>query len=174
MDAPPPTSCSNTSSHQAQHSNNEGVAAPGASQHHATTSDSSSFLMTVNNGGAMGCAQQLPLYHHPHHHHPHHDDHDEDDDEYGDHDDDYLYEDVTSNSHTTINKDTAAIISNNVQPMDIVCGRGSRVAHPGNQRFRKIVLDYKEAYQKAQRRDDKTRITQEIVEALRSGPEPSR
>jgi hypothetical protein len=57
---------------------------------------------------------------------------------------------------------------------DVICGRGKSVAHPGNQRFRDLVLARKEEYQKAKRRDDKTRITSEIVEALRQGPEPSR
>ena len=26
------------------------------------------------------------------------------------------------------------------KPMDIICGRGSRITHPGNKRFRLIVL----------------------------------
>ena len=61
-----------------------------------------------------------------------------------------------------------------IRPMDIICGRGSRVTHPGNQRFRALVQKHKDAYQQAQRRDDKTRITQGIVDTLTRGPEPSR
>lgn len=57
---------------------------------------------------------------------------------------------------------------------DVICGRGKSVAHLGNQRFRKMVSARKEAYQKATRRDEKTFIASEIVEALRQGPEPSR
>ena len=57
---------------------------------------------------------------------------------------------------------------------DILCGRGKSTAHPGNQRFRQIILSRREEYQQATRRDDKTRITFEIVESLRKGTEPSR
>jgi hypothetical protein len=136
-------------------------------QHHAATSDTS-LLMTAN-VGTEGSAQQLHVYQEYHHH----DDHDEDGG--GDHEEEYDDYDITSSvTGHAINKDTAAIIRDAVQPMDIVCGRGSRVAHPGNQRFRKIILERKQEYQKAQRRDEKTRITHEIVEILRSGPEPSR
>jgi hypothetical protein len=54
-------------------------------------------------------------------------------------------------------------------PMDIICGRGKSISHPGNQRFRRMILAKKEAYQKARRRDEKTRITFEIVVELRRG-----
>jgi len=54
-------------------------------------------------------------------------------------------------------------------PMDIICGRGKSISHAGNQRLRELVLAKKDAYQKAQRRDDKTRITLELVEELRRG-----
>jgi hypothetical protein len=57
---------------------------------------------------------------------------------------------------------------------DIICGRGKSVTHPGNVRFRRMISARKEEYQKSKRRDDKTRITQEIVDALQQGPEPSR
>jgi hypothetical protein len=57
------------------------------------------------------------------------------------------------------------------QPMDIICGRGSRMTHPGNQRFRRLVLERKEIYQQSTRREDKTRITLEIVQQLLS-PDP--
>jgi hypothetical protein len=57
---------------------------------------------------------------------------------------------------------------------DVICGRGKSVAHPGNQRFRSIILGRKEDYKKANRRDLKTQITLEIVSELRQGPDPAR
>eukprot|EP00526_Cylindrotheca_closterium_P019275 CAMPEP_0113617342 /NCGR_PEP_ID=MMETSP0017_2-20120614/8726_1 /TAXON_ID=2856 /ORGANISM="Cylindrotheca closterium" /LENGTH=220 /DNA_ID=CAMNT_0000526725 /DNA_START=203 /DNA_END=865 /DNA_ORIENTATION=- /assembly_acc=CAM_ASM_000147 len=61
------------------------------------------------------------------------------------------------------------------EPNDIVCGRGKMtVAHPGNRRFRRLVNNRKEDYQKARRRDHKTRITLELVQELRGGPDGGR
>ena len=57
---------------------------------------------------------------------------------------------------------------------DILCGRGKSAAHPGNQRFRQIIQSRRDEYQRAVRRDDKTKITFEIVESLRNGPNASR
>jgi hypothetical protein len=55
-------------------------------------------------------------------------------------------------------------------PADVICGRGKMTSsHPGNRRFRESVLEKKQAYQRARRRDDKTRITFELVQALRDG-----
>jgi hypothetical protein len=48
------------------------------------------------------------------------------------------------------------------------------IAHLGNRRFRQAVMDKKDEYQKAIRRDDKTRITFELVQNLRNGPEGGR
>ena len=60
-------------------------------------------------------------------------------------------------------------------PTDVICGRGKMtVAHPGNRRFRELVMQRKDEYQKALRRDDKTRITFELVQSLRHGPEGGR
>jgi hypothetical protein len=59
-------------------------------------------------------------------------------------------------------------------PHDIICGRGKSGPHLGNQRFRRLVSSMKEAYQKARRREEKTRITQNIVRALRDGDPPCR
>jgi hypothetical protein len=60
-------------------------------------------------------------------------------------------------------------------PNDIVCGRGKMtVAHLGNRRFRKLVMARKDDYQKARRRDHKTRITLELVQQLRGGPDGGR
>lgn len=57
---------------------------------------------------------------------------------------------------------------------DVICGRGKSVTHPGNQKFRRMVLARKEEYQQAKRRDEKTRIAYDIVEEIRQGPESSR
>lgn len=55
-------------------------------------------------------------------------------------------------------------------PVDVICGRGKMTSsHPGNRRFRELVLEKKQAYQRARRRDDKTRITFELVQTLRDG-----
>lgn len=59
-------------------------------------------------------------------------------------------------------------------PMDVICGRGSRITHPGNQRFRKLVAEQKDTYQRAKRREDKTKITLDIVQKLMRCEEPSR
>jgi hypothetical protein len=57
---------------------------------------------------------------------------------------------------------------------DVICGRGKSVSHPGNLKFRRLVLTRKDEYMQAKRREDKTRIATEIVEELRSGSKPSR
>ena len=59
--------------------------------------------------------------------------------------------------------------------MDIICGRGKNIlTHPGNQRFRNLILARRDEYQRAEKRDTKSRITEEIANVLREGPEPSR
>lgn len=60
------------------------------------------------------------------------------------------------------------------RPMDVICGRGSRITHPGNQRFRKLVAENKSTYQRATRREDKTKITLDIVQKLMRCEDPSR
>jgi hypothetical protein len=51
---------------------------------------------------------------------------------------------------------------------DIVCGRGrSSIEHPANLRFRNLINQHKERYQMAKRRDEKTKITGELVDSLR-------
>ncbi len=58
---------------------------------------------------------------------------------------------------------------------DIVCGRGKSIcAHPGNQKFRRMILARREEYQSTVKRDDKARITAQVVQALCNGPFPSR
>ncbi len=54
-------------------------------------------------------------------------------------------------------------------PTDVICGRGKMTAsHPANRRFRELVDSHKAAYQNSKRRDEKTRITCELVDKLRA------
>lgn len=53
------------------------------------------------------------------------------------------------------------------EPDDIICGRGKSIAHRGNARFRELINAKKDEYQAARRREDKTRLTMEIVQELR-------
>ncbi|KAG7344339.1 hypothetical protein IV203_022347 [Nitzschia inconspicua] len=51
---------------------------------------------------------------------------------------------------------------------DILCGRGRSTSdHPANVLFRELVNGNKDAYQKAKRRDEKTKITCDLVDRLR-------
>lgn len=51
--------------------------------------------------------------------------------------------------------------------LDILCGRGKSIAHKGNALFRELIDAKKDEYQAARRREDKTRLTCEIVAELR-------
>jgi hypothetical protein len=54
-------------------------------------------------------------------------------------------------------------------PNDVICGRGKMTSlHPANRRFRELVNQHKDAYQRAKRREEKTRITYDLVDKLRS------
>ncbi|CAB9512423.1 expressed unknown protein [Seminavis robusta] len=53
------------------------------------------------------------------------------------------------------------------EPDDIICGRGKSIAHKGNAKFRELINAKKDEYQAARRREDKTRLTMEIVRELR-------
>ena len=54
-------------------------------------------------------------------------------------------------------------------PTDVICGRGKMTSsHPANRRFRELVDFHKCAYQNSKRRDEKTRITCDLVDKLRS------
>ena len=76
--------------------------------------------------------------------------------------------DDTSEFHVSPSKSSPGIPT--PSPEDVICGRGKMTSsHPGNRRFRELVLDKKQAYQRARRRDDKTRITFELVQTLREG-----
>lgn len=59
-------------------------------------------------------------------------------------------------------------------PSDILCGRGKSIQHPGNDRMRDLVMEKKNEYQDAKRRDEKTAITNDIVAQLLGGPTPVR
>jgi hypothetical protein len=54
-------------------------------------------------------------------------------------------------------------------PTDILCGRGRSTStnHPANKRFRELVDQHKQAYQHAKRREEKSKITYELVDLLR-------
>lgn len=52
-------------------------------------------------------------------------------------------------------------------PDDIICGRGKSIAHKGNAKFRQLINEKKDEYQAARRREDKTKLTMEIVNELR-------
>lgn len=60
------------------------------------------------------------------------------------------------------------------EPMDIICGRGKNITHPGNKRFHSLIMSNRQVYQQTKRREDKTVITQSIIERLKRGPDPSR
>lgn len=52
---------------------------------------------------------------------------------------------------------------------DILCGRGRSTSdHAANVRFRTLVSQHQKAYQVARRREEKSRITEELVNNLRS------
>lgn len=54
-------------------------------------------------------------------------------------------------------------------PNDVICGRGKMTSlHPANRRFRELVNQHKDSYQKAKRRDEKTQITCDLVDMLRN------
>jgi len=70
---------------------------------------------------------------------------------------------VPSNSHFTKGEGVKE-----PRPTDVICGRGKMTAsHPANRRFRELVDSHKAAYQNSKRRDEKTRITCELVDKLR-------
>ena len=77
----------------------------------------------------------------------------------------------TSNSPDTITFGVEQLDPKNgiAQPLpdDIICGRGKSIAHKGNARFRQLINEKKDEYQAARRREDKTRLTLEIVEELK-------
>lgn len=56
-----------------------------------------------------------------------------------------------------------------VRDTDVFCGRDrSCHSHPGNIRFRQLVGNYRDQYQNSTQRDDKTRLTNEIMSIVQS------
>ena len=56
-----------------------------------------------------------------------------------------------------------------VRSEDVLCGRDRLIhAHPGNRRFRHLVTMYRERYQSAKHREEKTKMTTKIVETVKS------
>ncbi len=83
---------------------------------------------------------------------------------------------ATATSHTSPSTSTTTINPHFVKgegvkeplPTDVICGRGKMTAsHPANRRFRELVDSHKASYQNSKRRDEKTRITCELVDKLR-------
>lgn len=60
-----------------------------------------------------------------------------------------------------------ALLLDGLRDQDVVCGRDKLAhSHAGNRRFRKVIHAYRERYQSAKRRDEKTRITTEIINMI--------
>ena len=56
---------------------------------------------------------------------------------------------------------------------DVICCRDRKChEHAGNKRFRVLVEHYRERYQKTSVREEKSRITSQIIERIRSGSHP--
>jgi hypothetical protein len=57
------------------------------------------------------------------------------------------------------------VVPDTAKPDDVICGKNRRPAflHVGNQRFRSIVQSFREEYQNARRREEKTRIATTIA-----------
>ncbi len=69
---------------------------------------------------------------------------------------------------TTIEKSSPLVHDNEIQDLDILCGRGKRcVQHHGNEVLRRIVGNYCEDYQKAKNRDAKFEVVTNIIKHLR-------
>jgi hypothetical protein len=69
-------------------------------------------------------------------------------------------------------KDDGEAVVASVQELhenDVLCGRDKTShAHVGNRRFRQIVETFRESYQSAPSREEKTRITAKVVDVIRS------
>jgi len=54
-----------------------------------------------------------------------------------------------------------------ITDVDVYCGRDKRThAHPGNKRFRELITSHRESYQTATLRENKTKITSDIIETV--------
>jgi hypothetical protein len=59
--------------------------------------------------------------------------------------------------------------SHEIRPTDVLCSRDKAShSHPGNKRFRQLIVRSREQYQNLSLRDDKTRLTTDIVNAVKS------
>jgi hypothetical protein len=79
------------------------------------------------------------------------------------------------NSEDELNQALPASLT--LEPFDVILGRGrTHLHHPGNMRMKTLVRAAKPRYKKAvTTRNEKTRITQEIVQAIQtSGDQPGR
>jgi len=64
---------------------------------------------------------------------------------------------------------------NNINENDVLSGRGGTInCHPGNVRFRNLVVQYKDAYKKANTRFEKMTISDKIVNTIRTMNPPGR
>jgi len=58
-------------------------------------------------------------------------------------------------------------MEDDINDKDVYCGRDKRShIHPGNKRFRKLITEHRESYQTAVLREEKTRITAQIIEIV--------
>lgn len=75
----------------------------------------------------------------------------------------------TSPTNSEDDSSNTACACHGLNGYDVVCGR-DRLSHShrGNKRFRQIIQTYREQYQTANRREEKTRITGEIVSIVES------
>lgn len=73
--------------------------------------------------------------------------------------------DVSSPTNT---KTKSQDICSGIGHKDIYCGRDRYShSHPGNRHFRQLIIKYRERYQSAKHREDKTKINAEIVELVK-------
>ena len=68
-----------------------------------------------------------------------------------------------------VTKSTSAVATSDIKDVDVLCGRGKlSKSHVGNKKFLEIIKSYREAYQNAPCRDDKTYLCKQIVSMIRS------
>ena len=74
---------------------------------------------------------------------------------------------TTLEAHPFDNTNHDDCLMENVQPTDVLCGRDKHShAHVGNKRFRKLVMLYRQEYQGATSREQKSLITGKIVSTV--------
>jgi hypothetical protein len=61
------------------------------------------------------------------------------------------------------------VSSHDVRPTDVFCSRDKAShSHPGNKRFRQLIVRYREQYQNLNQREEKTQLTNDIVNAIKN------